>query len=179
LVVTWTFFSICERSNNEEIHGNLTLRSREQLHTICLMHHIFLMLQWIFCVVLGFLPILASMLSKEDMYIWQQLALCFKFYTDMMVYLTIQSVCPLLLCCEDNTANDVVLLPKRNQCFISFFFFLHRLYIQVSYVATRGFYECNYNYHMDWSLWIGVDPRATCHGLFLPLPFEKDLKQRE
>jgi len=141
------------------------------------MHHIFLMLQWIFCVVLSFLPILTSMLSKEDMYFRQQLALCFKFYAGMMVYLTIQSVCPLLLCYEDNMANDVVLLPKRNQCFISFFLLLHRLYIQVSYVAIWGFYECNYNYHMDWFLWIGVHPRATCHGLLLPLPFEKDLKQ--
>jgi len=41
LVVTWTLFSICERLNNEEIHGDLTLRSGEQLHSIFLMNHIF------------------------------------------------------------------------------------------------------------------------------------------
>jgi hypothetical protein len=72
------------------------------------------------------LPILASMLSKEDMYFREQLTLCFKFYVGMMVYLTMQNVCPLLLYCEDNMANDVVLLPKRNQCFMYFFPFLHR-----------------------------------------------------
>jgi len=35
---------ICERLNNEETHGDLTLRSGEQLHSIFLMHHIFMML---------------------------------------------------------------------------------------------------------------------------------------
>jgi hypothetical protein len=126
LVVTWTLFSICERSYNEEIHGNLTLRFGEQLHSICLMHHIFLMLHEFFCVVLGFFPILASMLSEEDMYFQQQLALCFKFCASMMVYLTIQSVCPLFLYYEDTMANDVVLLPKRSHCFMYFFPRPHR-----------------------------------------------------
>jgi hypothetical protein len=42
------FFFVCERSDNEEARGDLTLRSREQLHNICLMHHKFLMLHEIF-----------------------------------------------------------------------------------------------------------------------------------
>jgi hypothetical protein len=60
------------------------------------------------------------------MYFRQQLALCFKFYANMMVYLTIQSVYPLFLYYEDNMVNDVVLLPKKNQCFMYFFPLLHR-----------------------------------------------------
>ncbi len=32
---------------------------------------------------------------------------------------------------------------------------------------------------MDWSLWIGVHPKAASHYLLLPLPFEKDLEQGE
>jgi hypothetical protein len=41
----------------------------------------------------------------------------------MMVYLTIQSVCPLLPYCEYNMANDVVLPPKRSHvvCLSSLF----------------------------------------------------------
>jgi hypothetical protein len=70
MVVTWTLFSICERLDNEEIHGDLTLRFGEQLHNICLMHHIFLICMKILCCV-RLLPILASMLSEEDIYFRQ------------------------------------------------------------------------------------------------------------
>jgi hypothetical protein len=125
LVVTWALFSICERLDNEETHGDLTLNFGKQLHSICLMHPYFLCCME-FCVVLGFFPILASMLSKEGMYFQQHLAFCFKFCASMMVYLTIQSVCPLFLYCEDNMANDVVLLPKRSQCFMYLFHVPHR-----------------------------------------------------
>ncbi len=56
-VVTGTLFSICERSDNEEIHGDLALRSGEQLHSICLMHNIFLMHE-IFVLCQAFFPFL-------------------------------------------------------------------------------------------------------------------------
>jgi hypothetical protein len=55
LVVTWTLFSICERLDNEEIHGHLTLRFGKQLHDICLMHHIFLICMKFLCCVSFFL----------------------------------------------------------------------------------------------------------------------------
>jgi len=107
------------------------------------------------------------------MYFWRQLTLCFKFDAGTMVYLTIQSVCPLLLYYEDNMANDVVSLPKRNECFVSFFPLLHRLYIQVSSMAIWVFLNATA------ITTIGVHPRVACHGLLLPLPFEKDLEQGE
>jgi hypothetical protein len=90
---------------------------------------------------LGFLPILESMLFEEDMYFQHQLTLCFKFCASMMVYLTIHSVFPLFLCCEDIMANDVVLLLKRSQCFMSFFPLLHRQYIQASSMQYGFFFN--------------------------------------
>ncbi len=95
------------------------------------------------CCARFFFPILASMSSEEDMYFQQQLAICFKFCADMMVYLTKLNVCPLFLYYEDNMANDVVFLPKISKCFMYFV----RNYCTPStirYALTKPNWEWNY-----------------------------------
>jgi len=68
LVVTWTLFSICERLDNEEILGHLTLRSRKQLHDVCLMQHIFLICMKFLCCVGFFLFLHLCCLKRTSIF---------------------------------------------------------------------------------------------------------------